>query len=220
MKRSILAAVLAAAAATAGLGAQTPGPRMGPAGPGRRAIDNPAEFLLAQTGELKLTDAQVTRLAAIARRSAERRRALRAQMDSMRPERPFAGQRPDSAARERMRQRFQQMQPSFERLRDQAQADRRDAIAVLTPDQQALAWERIAMRSRMMPRSGFGAGRGFRSRPGGLRGGAMPGGRMRGQGMGPRGTGPGRMGPPADDTGGDRPRPAPRRRPEDQSVDP
>src|SRR5512143_2978514 len=110
MKRSILAAVLAAAAATAGLGAQTPGPRMGPAGPGRGALDNPAEFLLAQTGDLKLTDAQVTRLAAIARRSAERRRALRAQMDSMRPERPFA-QRPDSAARERMRQRFQQMQP-------------------------------------------------------------------------------------------------------------
>jgi hypothetical protein len=147
------------------------------------AVDDPAQFLLAQTGELNLTDAQVTRLAAIARRSAERRRALRAQMDSMRPERPFSGGRPDSAARaqmrQQMRQRLDQMRPAMERLRDQAQADRRDAIAVLTPDQQARAWERIAASGRMQR---GGMGRGFRPGRG------MPGGRMRmrGPGFGPR----------------------------------
>ena len=152
-------------------------PRPGAMAPrgGRGALDNPAEFLLAQTGELKLTDAQVTRLAAIARRSAERRRSLRARVDSMRPERAFGGQRPDSATRDRMRQRFEQLRPDVERLRDQAQADRRDAIAVLTPDQQAMAWERVASAGRMRrnafaPRGGraLGPGRnGFRGPAGG-----------------------------------------------------
>jgi hypothetical protein len=138
---------------------------MGPGGGG--AIDDPAQFLLAHTGELELTDAQVTRLAAIARRSAARRRALLVQMDSMRSQRMAEG-RPDSAVRARMRQRFEQMRPAMERLRDQSQADRRDAIAVLTPDQQARAWERIAasgpMRRAGMGR-GFGAGSGGANRP-------------------------------------------------------
>jgi hypothetical protein len=147
-----------------------PGGRGAPGGGG--AVEDPARFLLAHTGELKLTDAQVTRLAAIARRSADRRQTLRTQMDSLRSQ-GMRGQRPDSAARAQMRQRFEQMRPAMERLRDQSQADRRDAIAVLTPDQQAQAWERIARSSRM------GGGAGFR------------GGRMRGgMGMG----GPGRMG--------------------------
>jgi Spy/CpxP family protein refolding chaperone len=123
---------------------------------GRGAVDDPAQFLLGHTGELRLTDAQVTRLAAIARRSAERRRAHRAQMDSVRPERMATG-RPDSAARAAMRQRFEQMRPQLERLRDQSQADRRDAIAILTPDQQALAWERIA--AGQMQRWATGDGR-------------------------------------------------------------
>ena len=212
MKRSILAAALIGAAATSALTAQVPAQATGPGRAGRGPLGNPAEFLLSQTGELKLTDAQVTRLAAIARRAAERRRSLRAQVDSMRPQRAFGGQRPDSATRERMRQRFEQMRPAMERLRDQTQADRRDAIAVLTPDQQALAWERIAMMGQMR-RNGFGRGgvRGYGPGRGGFRGGATPGGRMRAPGMGPR-----RMRAPNDSASGDQPRPAPRRRPDDQ----
>ena len=168
-----------------------PGAMRGGGPAGGDALGNSAEFLLSQTGELRLSDAQVTRLAAIARRSAERRRALRAQMDSVRPERR-PGERPDSATRERMRQRFEQMRPAMERLRDQSQADRRDAIAVLTPDQQARAWERAARLGRGgaagMRRGFSGPSRtGFRARP-------IPGQGMRGgQGFGPR-----RMGPPGE----------------------
>ncbi|HEX5074705.1 MAG TPA: Spy/CpxP family protein refolding chaperone [Gemmatimonadaceae bacterium] len=169
MKRQLLVAAVVCAASAVTLGAQQPrgrmglGPMPGPGGMGASsgggALDDPAQFLLAQTGELNLSDAQVTRLAAIARRSAERRRALRAQMDSMRAQRGPGVARPDSAERARMRQRFEQMRPAMERLRDQAQADRRDAIAVLTPDQQARAWERVAASARM-ERSGMH--RGFR----------------------------------------------------------
>ena len=180
MRRLLLAGVMAFSAATV-LGAQGPGPgrpgrgpgpmpgpgQMGP-GPRGGPIDNPAEFLLSQTGDLKLTDAQVTRLAAIARRSAERRQTVRTQMDSLRGQMP-RGQRPDSAMRAQMRQRAEQMRPAMDRLRDQSQADRRDAIAVLTPDQQATAWERIA---RMGQRQGAARGRGFGGRPG--RGGMAP----------------------------------------------
>ena len=170
MKRKlfITAVVCAASAVTVGAqqprGQMGPGPMPGPGGMGAGrsgAVDDPAQFLLARTGELNLTDAQVTRLAAIARRSAERRRALRVQMDSLRTQRPPGAARPDSAERARMRQRFEQMRPAMQRLRDQAQADRRDAIAVLTPDQQARAWERVAASGGRMRRGGM-AGRGFR----------------------------------------------------------
>jgi Spy/CpxP family protein refolding chaperone len=181
MKRLIFSTVMVCAATAATLGAQQPGP--GPSAMGRGgagAVQDPAEFLLGHTGEFRLTDAQVTRLAAIARRSADRRRSLRAQMDSLRPERPMR-EGPDSAARARMRQRFDEMRPRMEKLREQSQADRRDAIAVLTPDQQAQAWERIAASGRAnrgaMRRGEFGRGG---ARGGGFRGGPMPGGRMRG----------------------------------------
>jgi hypothetical protein len=186
MKRLIVTTMMVCAAA-ATLGAQQPGPpRRGPAPmpgpgamgarPGAGPVEDPAQFLLGHTGEFGLTDAQVTRLAAIARRSAERRRSLRAQMDSMRPERTL-GARPDSGMRERLRQGREQMRPAMDRIREQARADRRDAIAVLTPDQQALAWERIAARGDRqraeMRRGARGPGRpGFRD-------GAMPGNRMR-----------------------------------------
>jgi len=190
-------------------------------GPGMMggALEDPAQFLLAHTGELNLTDAQVTRLAAIARRSAERRRSLRAQMDSLRPQLRPGGARPDSAARAQMRQqmqqRMEQMRPAMQRLRDQAQADRRDAIAVLTPDQQAQAWERIATQGRMRARIGRGMGAGFGPRRG--MGGPMPGPRLRQRGFGP-GMGGRRMGPPSDDAGpnSDRRRPGQQRRPDDQ----
>jgi Spy/CpxP family protein refolding chaperone len=203
MKRLLLAGVMALSASATLLGAQGPGggrpgpapDQMGRGGPRGGPVDNPAEFLLSQTGDLKLTDAQVTRLAAIARRSAERRQALRTQMDSARGQMP-RGQRPDSAMRAQMRQRVEQMRPAMDRLREQSQADRRDAIAVLTPDQQATAWERIA---RMGQRQGAARGRGFGGRPG--RGGMGPRqmGPDRGQPDGPR-----RMGPPG---GGERRRP-------------
>jgi hypothetical protein len=206
MKRQIFITAVVCAAGAIALGAQQPRGQMGPGPmPGRGglgaprggAVDNPAQFLLAQTGELNLTDAQVTRLAAIARRSAERRRVLRVQMDSMRTQRGPGATRPDSAERARMRQRFEQMRPAMERLRDQAQADRREAIAVLTPNQQARAWERVAASGRM-ERSGMG--RGFRHGRG------MHGGRM---GM----RGPGGMGPRRND---DRRGPPPQRRPGEQ----
>lgn len=225
MKRLISTGVMVCAA-TVALGAQQPragnagpGPMPGPGAMGQLggggAVANPAEFLLAHTGEFRLTDAQVTRLAAIARRSADRRRSLRAQVDSMRSQ--FTpGTRPDSATRERMRQRFAQMRPAMDRMREQSQADRRDAIAVLTPDQQAQAWERIAAsgragRARMGRGLRGGPGRGFGGQGrAGFRNGPVPGPRMRGQGMGPR-----RMGPPSDDAGaaGDRRRPPPAQRP-------
>jgi len=177
---------------------------MGPRA-GNGALDDPAAFLLAQTGELKLTDAQVTRLAAIARRSADRRRAIRARVDSMRPERGFSGQRPDSATRDRMRQRFEQLRPDVERLRDQAQADRRDAISVLTPDQQAMAWERVAAMGQMRRnRFALGAGRGFGPGRNGPRGRTPAGGRRPG------------LRPPNDDAGAVPTRPGQRRRPGDQ----
>ena len=110
MKRQIFITAVVCAASAVTLGAQQPratngtGPNAWPraawARPGGGAVDDPAQFLLAHTGELELTDAQVTRLAAIARRSAERRRALRVQMDSMRPS---AGQAPLGRTRPRER---------------------------------------------------------------------------------------------------------------------
>jgi hypothetical protein len=101
-------------------------------------------MLLAHTGELELTDAQVVRLAAIARRAEGRRRSLRASMDSVRAR--FGDRAPaDSAARRQMRDRFR---TDIDRLREQQRADQRDAIAVLTPDQQARAWDFAASRGR------------------------------------------------------------------------
>jgi len=198
MQRMIMAAMTACLIGATALAAQPPaqgGPMSGP-------LANTAEFLLSQTGELRLTDAQVTRLAAIARRSAERRRTMRERLDSLRPERS-PGMRPDSATRAQMRKRAEQMRPQLERLREQVQADRRDAIAVLTPDQQAQAWERVAVMGRGMRGPG-GAGE-MRMRRGG----------PRGNGFGPRGPGWRREGPP-DGGPNDQPRRSPRdRRPAD-----
>lgn len=97
------------------------------------------EMLLSQTGPLQLTDVQVVRLAAIARRADERHRALRTRLDSMRPRRAPG----DSATR-----RERPMPPTdlLERERDASHADLRDALAVLTADQQARAWEMFATR--------------------------------------------------------------------------
>jgi hypothetical protein len=102
------------------------------------------------------------------------------------------------------------MRPNIQRLREQAQSDRRDAIAVLTPDQQALAWERVATMGQMRRNAlGRGGARGFGPGRAGFRG--LPGGRR----MRRPDAGPGRMRPPRDDTGNPT-RPGQRRRPGDQ----
>ena len=155
----------------------------GPAfGPGEGPPGRGAEFFLARTGELRLTDAQVVRLAAIARRSAERRRAMRATMDSLAPARR-GGTRMDSTDRAARTREMEAFRTRFDRERAQARTEMRDALAILTPEQQAMAWEMVANR----PLGGRAArGQGF--------------GRDRGPGRGRRPRGPddgrGRQGPP------------------------
>ena len=207
----IAPAVIAPAVIAPAVGAQQPGGR-GPGpmpmarggGPGGRGgAAGAASMLLGQTAELKLSDAQVTRLAAIARRTADRRTANRSAMDSMRAQfRPAAAgtaprpSGPPAAARALM-----------ERMTAQNHEDLRDALAVLTPDQQASAWESMARRSMM-------ARMGSRNRMGG-RGRGGFGMRRGGPGMG-QGGAPGmrRGGPPGAPSDSTR-RTAPRR-PADQ----
>ncbi len=110
------------------------------------------EFLLAHTGSLQLTDAQVTKLAAIARRVAERHRALRASMDSLRMRHRAGG---DSSS---ARHRGGPPPAAFQHEREAAHTDLRDAIAVLTPEQQATAWEMVSQHHRR----GFGRQRPMR----------------------------------------------------------
>jgi hypothetical protein len=138
-------------------------------------------MLLSQTGTLQLTDAQVVRLASIARRAEDRHRALRTRLDSLRPRRT-----PDDSAR---RGRTGPPTDLFDREREASHADLRDALSVLTADQQARAWEMMAMRRAPMPFIGQG-GRG--------RDGSFGGDRGRDGGRGPGGRGapqqPGRPG--------------------------
>src|SRR4051794_30053183 len=138
-----------------------PGPM--PGGPGMMMMmhggpgPDPASMLLAATGPLHLTDAQVVRLAAIARRAEERHAAMRTGMEAHAP-RPGAADRqaPSEADMQRMHQQMEQMH-------QQMQADLRDALAVLTPDQQATAFEMVAMHHA----GGPGGGPGHRMGPGG-----------------------------------------------------
>jgi LTXXQ motif family protein len=130
-------------------------------------------MLLSRTGELGLTDAQVVRLAAIARRSEGRRRSMRAAMDSAEIRFRQPG---DSVAR---RQFGERMRAEMQRTNEQMQMDQRDALAVLTPDQQSKAWN---LRSAG-PGRGMGAGvRGMRRGERGMRGPRMgQGPRVRGE---------------------------------------
>lgn len=110
------------------------------------------EFLLARTGTLQLTDQQVVKLAAIARRAADRHKAMHASFDSLRKQMRQGG---DSAMREHHRGGPPpQFMAAMEKERDAAHADLRDAIAVLTPDQQAHAWELVSQRHRMRIHAG------------------------------------------------------------------
>jgi hypothetical protein len=142
--------VLACSAAMTAMAAQpSPGPGgrggrpgMMPGGPGRgpaSPIGATADFLLAHTGDLALTDAQVVKLAAISRRTDARRKAMEARFDSAR-----AANRPTPDDTTRPRRPAGPPPDDMQRTRDQARADIRDAIAVLTPDQQATAWMMIA----------------------------------------------------------------------------
>jgi len=116
-----------------------PGPQI--RGFAMRAHRTPGvSFLLARTGQLELTDAQVTKLAAIARREADRHKAMRASMDSSMVRRT-PGMRRDTTG---MRQRMEAMRAVFKKEHDAEHADLRDALAVLNPDQQARAWEMVA----------------------------------------------------------------------------
>ena len=153
--------------------------------------DRSAQMLLARSAELGLTDAQVVKLAGIALRAESRRAPMRAGMDSARGRFSQPG---DSLAR---RQFAQRMQNDMTKERDLGRTDLRDAIAVLTPDQQAKAWEMNAGRGARGARGGArgGAMRGMR---GGMRGGRGGAGMPRGgrPGRGPDGMGPGgQMGP-------------------------
>jgi len=178
---ALLLAPALQAQGTAGPGGPPParvGPMTGaPTGPG----GDVASFLLAHTGELKLSDQQVTRLAAIARRSADRRQTAMRSMDSAMARGP---QRRDSAGRGRFAP-SPELRATAERLRDQRHADLREALGVLTPDQQATAWELSAMRGgAWMARGPMPGGFGRRGGPEG------PAPRFRG-GPSPRGDGRG-----------------------------
>jgi LTXXQ motif family protein len=113
-----------------------------PGGGGASPVSATADFLLAHTGDLALTDAQVVRLAAISRRMEARRKAFIARMDSARDARPTSGDSARSPGRGRRLDGPSTAE--MQQARDRMHADVREAIAVLTPDQQATAWMMIA----------------------------------------------------------------------------
>lgn len=131
-----------------------------------------ASMLLARTGELKLTDAQVGRLAAVARRASERRASLRSTGDSLRTA-AIRARATDTTRRAGLREPAPAVRSMMERAQEGAHADLRDALAVLTPDQQATAFEMMA-RAGNRGGAGMREGRGMR-RGGGMREGRRPG---------------------------------------------
>ena len=134
--RMMLRAVALATAlplAAPAAGAQMPG--RGPA----------VTFLLSHTGQLQLSDQEVVKLAAIARRAADRHKAMRASFDSLRMQ--FRG-RGDSGMRHREGPPTQ-LRATMEKEREANHTDLRDALAVLTPDQQATAWELVSSHHMM-----------------------------------------------------------------------
>jgi len=107
-----------------------------------------ASMFLAHTGELQLTDAQVTRLAAIARRAEGREKAMRARMDSSmatmheRVEAPHDGM---PAEKLMMVMRMMRSPMPTEAERKAQHEDDREAFSVPTPDQLATLWEMMMM---------------------------------------------------------------------------
>ena len=178
MRRSALLPLLGLALCAAPAAAQGPDRMPGhpgpmPGGPGMMMMrdgpgPDPASMLLAATGRLHLTDAQVVRLAAIARRAEERHAAMRTRMQAEHAPRPGAGDRqaPSEADMQRMHQQMEQMH-------QQMQTDLRDALAVLTLDQQATAFEMVAHHAGVGGPGNGGPRR--RMRPGGHGGPGGPG---------------------------------------------
>lgn len=106
-----------------------------------------ASMFLAHTGDLQLTDAQVTRLAAIARRAEAREKAIRTRMDSSMAtmhERVEAPQDGMPAARTMVMKMMRGPMPT-EAERKAQHEDNREAFAVPTPDQLATLWEMMMM---------------------------------------------------------------------------
>src|SRR6185436_14776399 len=118
MRRSailpLLGLVLCAAPAMAQGADRMPGhPGPMPGGPGMMMMregpgPDAAGMLLAATGRLHLTDAQVVRLAAIARRAEERHAAMRTSMQAAHAD-ASARQAPPDAEMARMHQQMEQM---------------------------------------------------------------------------------------------------------------
>ena len=108
-----------------------------------------ASMFLGSAGQLQLSDSQVTRLAAIARRSASRREAMRARMDSamMTAHARMGTAMHDGADGGAMMMVSMPMLSSADRASQHA--DDRDAFAVLTADQLATAWELMASHHPM-----------------------------------------------------------------------
>jgi hypothetical protein len=107
-----------------------------------------ASMFLGCTGELQLTDAQVTKLASIARRSQARQDAMRARMDSIVATRSSDGQ---DGAGMMMTVVMRRAMPTDAERKAQHEDDR-DAFAVLTADQLATAWESMSMHHAMKMR--------------------------------------------------------------------
>jgi hypothetical protein len=114
-----------------------------------------ASMFLGCTGELQLTDAQVTKLAAIARRAESRQAAIRSRMDSamtvIRSGPDGAAMPRDGAAAGGMMMTMMRMPMATDAERKAQHEDDRDAFAVLTPDQLATAWEMMAKHHGMAP---------------------------------------------------------------------
>jgi hypothetical protein len=115
-----------------------------------------ASFFLGCTGELQLTDAQVTKLAAIARRAEGREHAMRARMDSAMVAMRSDGSMPhDGAGGGTMMTMIMRMPMPTEAERKAQHEDDRDAFAVLTPDQLATAWEKMHEHHAMAGKVGM-----------------------------------------------------------------
>jgi hypothetical protein len=106
-----------------------------------------ASMFLGCTGELQLTDMQVTKLAAIARRSQARQAALRSRVDSA----VAMGRASDGGQDGAGPMVFAVMRRAMptDAERKAQHEDDRDAFAVLTPDQLATAWETMGARHEM-----------------------------------------------------------------------
>lgn len=110
-----------------------------------------ASMLLAHTGELQLTDAQVTKLASIARRAEARQKAMHARMDSamasmrMRAESEREG---DGDGGGMMSTMMMRMPMQMEAERKAQHEDDRDAFSVVSTDQIATAYELMMRHHR------------------------------------------------------------------------